>query len=296
MKTTIDDLLRIMATLRDPARGCPWDLEQNFDTIAPYTIEEAYEVADAIDRRDYAALCDELGDLLLQVVFHARMAEEARHFDFGDVVAAICGKMIARHPHVFADESLGPIEEPAASRDRLARSGHDMTRAAENRTTFETAAAQTAAWERIKADERSAKGDDDPSALAGISRGMPEWQRALKLQQRAARVGFDWPSVDPVFDKLHEELDEVREEFASGADPERLNDEIGDVLFVCVNLARHAKVDVSRALRHANAKFERRFRRMEALAAEVGEGLSGKSLAEQDALWDRAKAEEKAAG
>jgi len=266
MKPTIDDLLRIMAKLRDPQGGCPWDLEQNFDTIAPYTIEEAYEVADAIDRRDYAALCDELGDLLLQVVFHARMAEEARHFDFGDVVAAICRKMIARHPHVFADASYESVEE------------------------------QTAAWERIKADERSAKGDDDTSALAGVARGMPEWQRALKLQQRAARVGFDWPSVDPVFEKLHEELDEVRAEFASGADPDRLNDEIGDVLFVCVNLARHAKVDVSRALRHANAKFERRFRRMEAFAADAGETLSGKALAEQDALWDRAKAEEKAAG
>ena len=266
MKPTIDDLLRIMATLRDPQRGCPWDLEQNFDTIAPYTIEEAYEVADAIDRRDYAALCDELGDLLLQVVFHARMAGEARHFDFGDVVAAICRKMIARHPHVFADASFESVEE------------------------------QTLAWERIKADERNAKGDDDTSALAGVARGMPEWQRALKLQQRAARVGFDWPSVDPVFEKLHEELDEVRAEFASGADPDRLNDEIGDVLFVCVNLARHAKVDVSRALRHANAKFERRFRRMEALAAEAGETLPGKALAEQDALWDRAKAEEKAAG
>ena len=266
MTRGIGDLLRIMAALRDPRTGCPWDVEQNFDTIAPYTIEEAYEVADAIDRRDYAALCDELGDLLLQVVFHARMAEEAGHFDFGDVVAAICRKMVDRHPHVFADASFANVAE------------------------------QTAAWERIKANERSAKGDDDASALAGISRGMPEWQRALKLQQRAARVGFDWPNVDPVFGKLHEELDEVRAEFASGADPERLNDEIGDVLFVSVNLARHAKVDVSRALRHANAKFERRFRRMEALAAEAGGTLSGKTLGEQDALWDRAKAEEKAAG
>jgi ATP diphosphatase len=265
MKPTINDLIGIMATLRDPQHGCPWDREQDFDTIAPYTIEEAYEVADAIDRRDYAALCEELGDLLLQVVFHSRMAEEAGHFDFADVLAAICGKMVARHPHVFADAS------------------------------FESAAEQTAAWERIKADERAAKGDEDASALAGISRGMPEWQRALKLQQRAARVGFDWPSVDPVFEKLHEELDEVRAEFASGADPARLNDEIGDVLFVCVNLARHAKVDVSRALRHANAKFERRFRRMEALAGDAGESLSGKPLAEQDALWDRAKAEEKSA-
>jgi len=264
MKPKIDDLLRIMATLRDPQRGCPWDLEQNFDTIAPYTIEEAYEVADAIDRRDYAALRDELGDLLLQVVFHSRMAEEAGHFDFGDVVAAICDKMTVRHPHVFADAS------------------------------FETAEQQTASWEQIKSAERAAKGDADASALAGISRGMPEWQRALKLQQRAARVGFDWPSVDPVFEKLHEELDEVRAEFASGADPDRLTDEIGDVLFVCVNLARHAKVDVSRALRHANAKFERRFRRMEAIAAAAGESLPGKTLGEQDALWDQAKAEEKA--
>jgi ATP diphosphatase len=266
MEPTIDELLRIMATLRDRERGCPWDLEQTFDTIAPYTIEEAYEVADAIDRRDYAHLREELGDLLLQVVFHAQMAKEAGHFDFGDVVAAICDKMIARHPHVFADARFANVEE------------------------------QTAAWENIKADERAAKGNADTSALAGISRGLPEWQRALKLQQRAARVGFDWPNVDPVFEKLHEELDEVREEFARGADPERLDDEIGDVLFVCVNLARHAGVDVSRALRHANAKFERRFRRMEALAAEAGETLPGKSLEEQDALWDRAKAEEKAAG
>jgi ATP diphosphatase len=266
MKPTIEDLLRIMSTLRDREHGCPWDLKQTFDTIAPYTIEEAYEVADAIDRRDYADLRDELGDLLLQVVFHARMAEEAGLFDFGDVVAAISRKMVTRHPHVFADASFANAEE------------------------------QTAAWESIKAGERAAKGDADASALAGISRGMPEWQRALKLQQRAARVGFDWPNVDPVFEKLHEELDEVREEFASGADLARLEDEIGDVLFVCVNLARHAGVDVSRALRHANAKFERRFRRMEALAAEAGEALPGKSLEEQDALWDRAKAEEKAAG
>ena len=265
MKPTVDDLLRIMATLRTPERGCPWDLEQTFETIAPYTIEEAYEVADAIDRRDMPALCEELGDLLLQVVFHARMAEEAGHFDFGDVVAAICRKMIDRHPHVFADASYASVEE------------------------------QTRSWEAIKAAERAAKGDADASALAGISRGMPEWQRALKLQQRAARVGFDWPSVDPVFDKLHEELDEVRAEFAAGGEAERLNDEIGDVLFVCVNLARHANVDVSRALRHANAKFERRFRRMESLADARNETLAGKSLAEQDALWDQAKAEEKAA-
>jgi ATP diphosphatase len=260
---TIDDLLKIMATLRDPQHGCPWDLQQDFDTIAPYTIEEAYEVADAIDRRDHAALCDELGDLLLQVVFHARMAQEAGHFAFDDVVASICDKMTRRHPHVFGD------------------------------TTVADADAQTRAWDEHKRGERAARGETDTSVLAGVSRGMPEWQRALKLQQRAATVGFEWPDVAPVFDKLHEEIDEVRAEFAGG-DHARLTDEIGDILFVCVNLARHADVDVSRALRHANAKFERRFRRMEQLAAAAGGSLTGKGLAEQDRLWDQAKAEERA--
>ncbi len=259
----IDDLLAIMARLRDRDQGCPWDIEQNFDTIAPYTIEEAYEVADAIDRRDYADLRDELGDLLLQVVFHARMAEEAGHFSFADVVDAICDKMVRRHPHVFGAERV------------------------------ESAAAQTANWEALKAAERAARGEADRSALAGISRGLPEWQRALKLQKKAARVGFDWPDVEPVFDKLREELDEVRAEFALGGDPARLTDEVGDVLFVCVNLARHAGVDFSQALRHANAKFERRFRRMEALAEAAGRSLAGQSLAEQDALWHAAKAQER---
>lgn len=259
----IDELLTIMARLRNRDGGCPWDVEQTFETIAPYTIEEAYEVADAIDRKDFADLRDELGDLLLQVVFHARMAEEAGHFAFADVVAAICDKMVRRHPHVFGEARV------------------------------ESAAAQTANWEALKVAERASKGDADASALAGISRGLPEWQRALKLQKKAARVGFDWPDVNPVFDKLHEEIDEVRAEFASGGDAARLTDEIGDVLFVCVNLARHAKVDFSQALRHANAKFERRFRRMEAIAATAGETLDGKSFAEQDALWDAAKAEER---
>lgn len=262
-KSDIEDLRAIMRRLRDRERGCPWDREQTFETVAPYTIEEAYEVADAIDRRDFAHLRDELGDLLLQVVFHAQMAEEAGYFGFDDVVDAICAKMTRRHPHVFADAIV------------------------------ETAAAQTASWAALKAAERAQQGDHDSSALAGIARGMPEWQRALKLQKHAARVGFDWPDVHPVFDKLHEEIDEVRAEFADGSDPERLADEIGDVLFVCVNLARHAKVDVSHALRHANAKFERRFRRMEAFAAAAGETLAGKDLAAQDALWNRAKAEEK---
>ena len=259
----IDGLLAIMARLRDRERGCPWDVAQTFDTIAPYTIEEAYEVADAIDRKDHAALKDELGDLLLQVVFHARIAGEQGLFDFGDVVEALSDKLVRRHPHVFAD------------------------------ARYANAAEQSRAWDEIKRTERAAKGESDASALAGISRGLPEWKRALKLCEQAATVGFDWPGPSPVLDKLQEEIAEVRAEFAAGADRDRLLDEIGDVAFVLVNLARHAGVDFSRALRHANAKFERRFRRMEALAAAAGEALEGKSLAEQDALWDKAKAEER---
>ncbi len=265
-KRSIDELLRIMAALRDPQHGCPWDVQQTFETIAPYTIEEAYEVADAIDREDYPALRDELGDLLLQVVFHARMAEERGDFDFSDVVASICDKMIRRHPHVF---------------DRDAQKLAD-------------AEAQTVAWEEHKRRERAAGGDADTSLLAGISRGLPEWQRALKLQKRAARIGFDWTTPEPVLDKLREEIDEVRAELADGADPHRVADEVGDVLFVAINLARLTNVDYSAALRNANAKFERRFRRMEELAAAEGTQLDGKTLAEQDAYWDRAKADDKA--
>jgi ATP diphosphatase len=267
----IATLLTVMARLRDPKGGCPWDLEQDFATIAPYTIEEAYEVADAIDRGDLADLKDELGDLLLQVVFHAQMASEQGAFAFGDVVAAICDKMVRRHPHVFGDASV------------------------------EDADAQTIAWEEQKRREREANGHEDRSALAGIARGLPEWQRAVKLQKRAARVGFDWPDVTPVIAKLHEEIDEVRVEFAAlDDDPQdagardRLEDEIGDVLFVCANLARHAHVDVGAAMRRANLKFERRFRAMEAMADADGTPLAGLSLEVQDRLWDRAKAAEKA--
>jgi len=259
----LDELLIIMARLRDPECGCPWDAKQDFDSVAPYTIEEAYEVADAIQRRDYADLRDELGDLLFQVIFHARMAEEAGHFNFEEVVAGLADKLTRRHPHVFGDTHYASAEE------------------------------QTRAWEELKAQERAKRGDgDDQSALAGIARGLPEWRRALKLQQRAATVGFDWPGPEPVLEKLAEEIDEVRAEFEAGADRDRLEDEIGDVLFVIANLARHAKIDPGHALRRANAKFERRFRRMESLAAEAGETLQGKSLADQDALWDRAKADE----
>jgi ATP diphosphatase len=266
----IRELLAIMARLRDPAKGCPWDVAQTFATIAPYTIEEAYEVADAIDRHDLPALKDELGDLLLQVVFHARMAEEQGAFAFADVVAAIGDKMVRRHPHVFGDASV------------------------------EDAEAQTRAWEEHKKRERDAAGHADASALAGIARGMPEWQRAVKLQHKAAKVGFDWPGPAPVIDKLHEEIDEVRAEFAAiAADPDdaaarhRLEDEIGDLLFVCANLARHGKVDVGNALRRANLKFERRFRAMEAMAAAEGVELASLPLEAQDRYWDRAKAAEK---
>jgi len=271
-RDNVDALLAIMARLRDPASGCPWDIAQTFATIAPYTIEEAYEVADAIDRGDLPALKDELGDLLLQVVFHARMAEEQGAFAFGDVVAAINDKMIRRHPHVFAGAAV------------------------------EDAEAQTRAWDEHKRRERDAAGHADTSALAGIARGLPEWQRAMKLQQKAAKVGFDWPGPEPVIAKLHEEIEEVRVEFAAlmespgdAAARDRLEDEIGDLVFVCANLARHAKVDVGTALRRANLKFERRFRMMETLAAADGLELASLSLEAQDRYWDRAKAVEKTA-
>ena len=263
-------LLGIMARLRDPVDGCPWDVQQTFATIAPYTIEEAYEVADAIDRNDLGDLRDELGDLLLQVVFHARMAEEQGAFDFAAVVAAISDKMRRRHPHVFAGARVDGVE------------------------------AQALEWEAHKRRERDAAGEADGSALAGIARGLPEWQRATKLQKRAARVGFDWPGPDPVIAKLHEEIDEVRVEFAAVADaPEdaaardRLEDEIGDLLFVCANVARHAKVDPGAALRRANAKFERRFRAMEALAEADGVALASLPLEAQDGYWNRAKRRER---
>ena len=261
----VETLLAVMARLRDPKRGCPWDVKQDFASIATYTIEEAYEVAEAIDRGDLGDLKDELGDLLLQVVFHAQMANEQGAFAFADVVAAINDKMIRRHPHVFGDASV------------------------------EDADAQTAAWETMKAAERAAKrrdSDAPPSALDDVPRALPEWQRALKLQKRGANVGYDWPDATPVIAKLEEELEEVREALAMPASPERqdaLEDEIGDLLFVAMNLARKAKVDPGTALRRANAKYERRFRQMEALARAEGREFSALSLDEQSALWNAAK-------
>jgi len=284
----IDTLLAIMATLRDPQAGCPWDVQQTFASIAPYTIEEAYEVADAIDRGDMGDLKDELGDLLLQVVFHARMAQEQGAFEFADVVAAICDKMTRRHPHVFAAQGCANA------------AGGRMPGAAAGEARRSDADSQLQHWEELKRVERAARGDEDASALSGISRGLPEWQRAVKLQQKAARVGFDWPGPAPVIEKLHEEIEEVRVEFAAvAANPDdadaqsRLEDELGDLLFVCANLTRHAKVDFGAALRRANHKFERRFRMMEALAQADG-GLAGQSLDAQDRYWVRAKQAERA--
>ncbi len=253
-----------MAKLRDPDGGCPWDLEQDFDSIVPHTIEEAYEVAAAIAEGDMPALADELGDLLFQIVFYAQMANEADAFDFASIVEGVTKKMLRRHPHVFGD------------------------------TAIANAAAQTRSWEALKAEERAAKaGSDDISALAGVARALPALSRAVKLQKRAARVGFDWPDLRPVLDKLREELEELEAEVASdGAPPERLADEVGDLMFVCANIARHAGVDAESALRGANDKFERRFRRIESLLAETGKRAEDSTLAELDALWDRAKEEE----
>ena len=265
-----DALLAIMARLRDPQRGCPWDVQQDFDSIARYTLEEAYEVVDAIERRDFDDVCDELGDLLLQVVFHARMAEEAGHFAYADVVQAIGDKLVRRHPHVFGDAH------------------------------YADAAEQTRAWEALKAEERRTRGEaSSGSVLDAASRGHSEWRRALKLQELAATVGFDWPGPGPVLDKLDEEMAELRAEFSAGeaipTDTARIEDELGDLLFVAVNLARHARIDPARALRRANAKFERRFRAMERIAREHGVDMAQLDLAAQDALWDAVKVEERGA-
>ena len=278
-KTTVEPsgdiqrLIEIMAALRTPITGCPWDLEQSFATIAPYTIEEAYEVADAIERGDRLDLKEELGDLLLQVVYHARLAEEDRAFAFPDIVQAITAKMIRRHPHVFGD------------------------------TAARTAGMAKGEWERIKAEENAAKRRDrgltqavaPQSVLADVPMGLPALTRAVKLQEHAARVGFDWPSLAPVFDKMREELAEL-EEVALAPEPapdHRIAEEFGDLLFVMANVARHLKLDPETALRSANAKFARRFRCIEARLAERGRTPAQSDLAEMDALWDEAKRAER---
>ena len=264
----IDRLVQVMAALRDPAAGCPWDLEQSFQTIAPYTIEEAYEVADAIREGDMAQLRDELGDLLLQAVYHARLAEEAGHFAFDDVAAGIAEKMIRRHPHVFGDQVI------------------------------DSAGAQTVNWEQQKAAERRARAAAEgcrERVLDGVSLALPGLTRAAKLQRRAARVGFDWPEAAQVLDKMEEEIAELRAELAaSPRDPARLEDEVGDLLFVCANLARHLDVDPEAAIRACNAKFERRFRRVEEMVyEETGGSPADQPLDALEARWQRAKLEER---
>ena len=255
-------LLAVMAWLRDRQHGCRWDVEQTFRTIAPYTIEEAYEVADAIERDDLPALKEELGDLLLQVVYHAQMAQEAGAFGFADVAAAIADKMVDRHPHVFGDARVA------------------------------TAEAQTVSWEARKAAERSAKaaGAEPAGALDGVALALPALLRAEKIQKRAARVGFDWKETGPVIDKIEEELGELRAELTAGTvDQARLTDEMGDVLFAVANLARHCKVDPEAALRATNDKFERRFRYIERQLGQAGRKPADATLEEMEALWQEAK-------
>ena len=265
MSDSLNRLLQVMAALRTPDTGCPWDLEQDFSTIAPYTIEEAYEVADAIHRGDMTELKDELGDLLLQVVFHARMAEEKKAFRFEDVAAGVAEKMVRRHPHVFGAQERGDA--------------HGVK---------ET-------WEQVKAKERAKKGQNG-SALDGVALALPALMRAEKLSKRAARIGFTWPNADAVLHKLEEELAELQHEVAESADPDRIEDEMGDVLFVVANLARLLDVDPEKALERTNRKFIARFQEMEAALTADGRALADCTLEEMDAGWDRAKGAEKAGG
>ena len=264
----ISRLLEIMAALRDPQTGCPWDIVQDFESIKPYTIEEAYEVADAIERKDFDDLCDELGDLLLQVVFHARMAEEAGHFAFGDVVEAVTAKMIRRHPHVFA---VSDADNPDAVKKQ---------------------------WAEIKAEEKAARAarrkergldaDEPKGLLDGVPRALPGLTEALKLQEAAGRVGFDWGAVGPVLDKIEEEIGELREAIAAENQAE-VAGELGDVIFALANLGRHLKTDPENALRGTNTKFRNRFAHVERRLAETGKTPEQSDLEEMDGLWDEAK-------
>ena len=261
MNTTlnnIDKLREIMVALRDLETGCPWDQAQDFASIVPHTLEEAYEVVEAIEAGDMDELRDELGDLLFQIIFYARLAEERGLFDFEQVAAGIVDKLIRRHPHVFAD------------------------------ATVSTAEAQTLAWEASKARERAEKAED-ASALAGVTVALPAMTRAVKLQKRAARVGFDWPDIAPVFAKVREELEELRAEIAVPHNKARIEEEMGDLLFACTNLARQAHVEPETALRHANRKFERRFSQMEMMAKMQGRDVSELDLDAWEALWENVK-------
>jgi len=269
----LDDLLYLMARLRDPQHGCPWDLKQNYASIVPYTLEEAYEVADTIERGDFQQLPGELGDLLFQVVYYSQLAREEGRFNFADVVDGITRKLIRRHPHVFVDGDLYGEPDPARLEE----------------------AAIKQRWEELKAEERAARAAEPEqlSLLDDVPSALPALSRAVKLQKRAAQVGFDWPETLPVFDKVREELDEVLEAMSED-DHQAMTDEVGDLLFAVTNLARHLKVDPEAALRAANGKFERRFRYIELMLREQGRSLEACTLEELDSLWNRAKQEEQA--
>lgn len=270
----LDDLLQLMARLRHPEHGCPWDLKQSYASIVPYTLEEAYEVADAIERGDFDHLPGELGDLLFQVVYYSQLAAEEGRFGFAEVVDGITAKLIRRHPHVFPDGDLY---------------------AAPDAQKLEEAAVKQR-WEELKAEERAAKAaaPEQLSLLDDVPQALPALSRAAKLQKRAAQVGFDWPDALPVLDKVREELDEMLEAMSEN-DPQAIAEELGDLLFVVVNLARHLKVEPEAALRAANGKFERRFRFIEQALREAGRPIENCSLDELDALWGEAKQQEKAA-
>ncbi|WP_431686366.1 nucleoside triphosphate pyrophosphohydrolase [Hahella sp. NBU794] len=275
---TLEDLLYLMRRLRDPKDGCPWDLKQDFASIVPFTIEETYEVADAIEREDWLHLRDELGDLLFQAVFYSQLAQEKDLFQWPDIVDGVVRKLLRRHPHVFPD---GTLESRLAPGETISEEQIKAN------------------WERIKQQERELKKQGEvqestapSSVLADIPNAMPALQRAQKLQKRASLHGFDWPEINPVLDKIHEEIDELRHELAAPVlDQDKLEDELGDVLFCCVNLARFVKADPEAALRRANAKFIRRFSRIESLLQEQGKTLDDASLQEMDLLWDKAKEE-----
>lgn len=278
MSYSLDDLKTLMARLREPETGCPWDTRQTYSSIVPHTIEEAYEVADAIERGDYVHLKDELGDLLFQVIFYAQIAREEGRFEFDEVVDNLVRKLIRRHPHVFPEGTLDSRIDP------------------DNRPTE---AWIKESWERIKAEERALvpPSEEAPGRLDGIARTLPAMARAEKLQKRAARHGFDWPEISPVFDKLHEEIDELKEAWANlqagTGDADAVEDEMGDLLFVCVNLARFLSVNPEQALKRTNHKFESRFRAIEQALEREGRNMDEESLEALDAVWQSVKGVEK---
>lgn len=280
MSYTIEDLKTLMARLRDPETGCPWDTKQSYKTIVPHTLEEAYEVADAIDREDYPHLKDELGDLLFQVIFYTQLGREDGHFDFDGVVDHLVRKLVRRHPHVFPEGTLESRIDPDNRPDE---------------------AWIKESWERIKAEERALKPAEDAgqpvSRLDGIARTLPAMARAEKLQKRAARHGFDWPDIAPVFDKLHEEIDELKEAWEAArtgtGDPDAVEDELGDLMFVCVNLARFMKVNPEQALNRTNHKFDARFRAIERVLEREGRDMDEESLEALDAVWQAVKGVER---